>query len=92
MHRRAISSGPLALTLTLSGPALAQDTPERVITFGHLNNTDHPVSLGVDRFAELLPAQSGVICGLGPVGYRLGPVGHLLAVRALADALALAGA
>jgi len=59
MQRRTISSGLLALTLTLSGPALAQDTPERVIKFGHLNNADHPVSLGVKRFAELLLAKSG---------------------------------
>jgi len=32
---------------------------ERVIKFGHLNNADHPVSMGVKRFAELLAAKSG---------------------------------
>jgi tripartite ATP-independent transporter DctP family solute receptor len=32
---------------------------ERVIRFGHLNNTDHPVSFGVKRFAELISAKSG---------------------------------
>ena len=37
----------------------AQDIQERVIKFGHLNNTDHPVSLGVKRFAELVAAKSG---------------------------------
>ena len=30
-----------------------------VIKFGHLNNTDHPVSMGVKRFAELLATKSG---------------------------------
>ncbi len=37
----------------------AQDIQERVIKFGHLNNADHPVSLGVKRFAELVAAKSG---------------------------------
>jgi hypothetical protein len=40
-------------------PAKAQDVQERVIKFGHLNNADHPVSMGVKRFAELLAAKSG---------------------------------
>ncbi|HSV44463.1 MAG TPA: TRAP transporter substrate-binding protein [Ramlibacter sp.] len=39
--------------------AFAQDVQERTIKFGHLNNTDHPVSQGVKRFAELLAAKSG---------------------------------
>ena len=32
---------------------------ERVIRFGHLNNPDHPVSIGVKKFAELVAAKSG---------------------------------
>ncbi len=40
-------------------PALAQDIQERVIKFGHLNNADHPVSMGTKKFAELLAAKSG---------------------------------
>jgi tripartite ATP-independent transporter DctP family solute receptor len=40
-------------------PAAAQDAPDRVIKFGHLNNADHPVSFGVKRFSELLAAKSG---------------------------------
>ena len=40
-------------------PASAQEIQERTIKFGHLNNTDHPVSLGVKRFAELVAAKSG---------------------------------
>lgn len=37
----------------------AQDVHERTIRFGHLNNTDHPVSMGVKKFAEVLAAKSG---------------------------------
>jgi len=37
----------------------AQDIQDRVIKFGHLNNADHPVSMGVKRFAEVLAAKSG---------------------------------
>jgi tripartite ATP-independent transporter DctP family solute receptor len=40
-------------------PVSAQDIQERTIKFGHLNNPDHPVSLGVKRFAELVAAKSG---------------------------------
>ncbi len=32
---------------------------EKIIKFGHLNNPDHPVSMGVKRFAELVGAKSG---------------------------------
>lgn len=39
--------------------ALAQDIQERTIKFGHLNNTDHPTSMGVKKFAELVAAKSG---------------------------------
>jgi tripartite ATP-independent transporter DctP family solute receptor len=38
-------------------PAQAQEP--RTIRFGHLNNPDHPISLGVKRFAELVAAKSG---------------------------------
>ena len=50
----------LAAICVAAGPlARAQDIQERTIKFGHLNNTDHPVSLGVKRFAELVAAKSG---------------------------------
>ena len=39
-------------------PASAQ-VQDRTIRWGHLNNTDHPVSLGVQKFAEILAAKSG---------------------------------
>ncbi|WP_231402465.1 TRAP transporter substrate-binding protein [Caenimonas aquaedulcis] len=45
--------GLLAFALAAS----AQE--ERTIKFGHLNNTDHPVSMGVKKFAEILAAKSG---------------------------------
>ncbi len=45
--------------LTAGGMALAQDIQERTIRFGHLNNTDHPTSTGVKKFAELVAAKSG---------------------------------
>jgi TRAP-type transport system periplasmic protein len=50
--------GATALLL-IAFSAQAQEIQERVIKFGHLNNTDHPVSIGVRRFAELLATKSG---------------------------------
>jgi len=52
---RSLMLATLAAAFAL--PAAAQS--ERVIRFGHLNNADHPVSLGVKRFAELLATKSG---------------------------------
>jgi TRAP-type transport system periplasmic protein len=55
----------LSLVLTtgviffVHSPAGAQDVHERTIRWGHLNNTDHPVSFGVQKFAEVLAAKSG---------------------------------
>ena len=48
-----------ALTLAAARPAVAQDIQERTIRWGHLNNTDHPVSKGVQKFAEIVAAKSG---------------------------------
>ena len=39
--------------------ALAQGIQEHTIKVGHLNNADHPPSLGVKKFAELVAAKSG---------------------------------
>ncbi|MDB5915164.1 MAG: dicarboxylate transporter, DctP subunit, partial [Ramlibacter sp.] len=52
---RAAVFGAIVLA---SFAAAAQDVQERVIKFGHLNNADHPVSMGVKRFAELLASKS----------------------------------
>ena len=46
------------LCALLGTPAIAQ-VQERTIRWGHLNNTDHPVSFGVKKFAEILLAKSG---------------------------------
>jgi len=54
---RSTVTGATFLLAALS--AGAQDIQERVIKFGHLNNPDHPVSMGVKRFAELVAAKSG---------------------------------
>src|SRR6185369_11077527 len=57
-------TGTLSIALVTIGsvlgtlPATAQ-IQERTIRWGHLNNTDHPVSFGVQKFAEVLAAKSG---------------------------------
>ena len=53
----AVATAAIAITL-LAVPAHAQ-VQERTIRWGHLNNTDHPVSLGVQKFAEILATKSG---------------------------------
>ena len=57
--RALFTTALLTTALLASGAVHAQDVQERTIKFGHLNNTDHPVSLGVKRFAELVAAKSG---------------------------------
>ncbi|CAN5207404.1 TRAP transporter substrate-binding protein [soil metagenome] len=49
----------LAAASVMGTQAQAQEIQERTIRFGHLNNTDHPVSAGVRKFAELVAAKSG---------------------------------
>ena len=51
-------AGGLAL-LAATTFVQAQDIQERTIRFGHLNNTDHPTSWGVKKFAEIVAAKSG---------------------------------
>src|SRR5215217_2143498 len=57
MKVSAVAVAAIAITL-FAGPADAQ-VQDRTIRWGHLNNTDHPVSLGVQKFAEILAAKSG---------------------------------
>ncbi|HEY6755718.1 MAG TPA: TRAP transporter substrate-binding protein DctP, partial [Pseudolabrys sp.] len=57
MKTSAVAIAAIAVTLS-AFPADAQ-VQERTIRWGHLNNTDHPVSLGVQKFAEILAAKSG---------------------------------
>src|SRR3954451_10889445 len=56
MRLAKILSAALFSALVI-GAASAQE--ERTIRWGHLNNTDHPVSFGVKKFAEILAAKSG---------------------------------
>ena len=52
----AIATVALALSV---GDGRAQDIKEHTIRWGHLNNTDHPVSFGVKKFAEIVAEKSG---------------------------------
>jgi tripartite ATP-independent transporter DctP family solute receptor len=59
-----VNTRPLIAAILAAGAmiamtsTLAQNIQERTIRFGHLNNTDHPVSMGVKKFAELVAAKS----------------------------------
>ena len=60
MFFRSIAVSVLTIGVAIGmSPALAQDIQERVIRFGHLNNPDHPVGMGVKKFAEIVAAKSG---------------------------------
>jgi tripartite ATP-independent transporter DctP family solute receptor len=56
------SLAKLTALLSLSvaaGMVSAQDIKEHTIRLGHLNNADHPTSLGAKKFAEIVAAKSG---------------------------------
>jgi TRAP-type transport system periplasmic protein len=57
--KKLLRATAVAAAFAFAACGHAQDVQERVIKFGHLNNTDHPVSMGVKRFAELVAAKSG---------------------------------
>jgi tripartite ATP-independent transporter DctP family solute receptor len=60
MYKRACAVAILAIgAISGTSAAYAQEIQERVIRFGHLNNPDHPVSMGVKKFAEIVAAKSG---------------------------------
>jgi tripartite ATP-independent transporter DctP family solute receptor len=60
MHRRSFLAAAVFIGLAASSaPVRAQEIQERTIRWGHLNNTDHPVSKGVQKFAEIVAAKSG---------------------------------
>ena len=59
MKSKLIQLTVMLSLLAAGGMALAQDIQERTIKFGHLNNTDHPTSFGVKKFAEIVAAKSG---------------------------------
>ena len=56
---KVIAVAIAAIAITLFAGAADAQVQERTIRWGHLNNTDHPVSLGVQKFAEILAAKSG---------------------------------
>jgi TRAP-type transport system periplasmic protein len=58
-RRTVIVGAASSLTLAATGPGVAQGVQERTIRWGHLNNPDHPTSLGVRKVAEVLLAKSG---------------------------------
>ncbi|WP_153109269.1 TRAP transporter substrate-binding protein [Propionivibrio limicola] len=52
----------LTMAVALLAPGVsnsAEDIQARTIKFGHLNNTDHPISAAVKKFGELVAAKSG---------------------------------
>src|SRR3954469_11850490 len=58
--RRVLAAAALMGGLAMvAAPSRAQDIQERTIRWGHLNNPDHPVSMGVKKFAEIVAAKSG---------------------------------
>src|SRR4051812_8421573 len=58
--RRVLAAAALMVGLAMvAAPGRAQDIQERTIRWGHLNNPDHPVSMGVKKFAEIVAAKSG---------------------------------
>ena len=59
MKLKLIKLTAMLSLLAAGGLALAQDIQERTIRLGHLNNADHPTSLGAKKFAELVAAKSG---------------------------------
>jgi tripartite ATP-independent transporter DctP family solute receptor len=59
MNKKLMKCVAILGLVVANSVALAQDIQERTIKFGHLNNTDHPTSMGVKKFAELVVAKSG---------------------------------
>jgi tripartite ATP-independent transporter DctP family solute receptor len=59
MRLSAVLSAAVLGGALFASAVSAQEVQERTIRWGHLNNTDHPVSFGVKKFAEILLAKSG---------------------------------
>jgi TRAP-type transport system periplasmic protein len=59
LTRRKALAGAAAVAALPIVRVGAQEVQERTIRWGHLNNADHPVSLGVKKVAEILAAKSG---------------------------------
>ena len=59
MRKKTAVAIALAVSSLGAGPSGAQDISDRVIRWGHLNNTDHPISLAVRKFTEVVAQKSG---------------------------------
>jgi tripartite ATP-independent transporter DctP family solute receptor len=59
MMRRGILFVAVFATASLSLLPASAQVRERTIRWGHLNNPDHPISLGVQKVAEILATKSG---------------------------------
>src|SRR5262245_14332989 len=59
MIRNTIIAACAVCALAMPLATSAQDVQDRTIRWGHLNNTDHPVSLGVKKFTEIVAAKTG---------------------------------
>lgn len=59
MKIKLIKLAAICSLVAAGAAAMAQDIQERTIKIGHLNNTDHPTSMGVKKFAEIVTAKSG---------------------------------
>ncbi|MDD0809668.1 TRAP transporter substrate-binding protein [Curvibacter sp. RS43] len=59
MNIKLIKLAAICSLVAAGTAAMAQDIQERTIKIGHLNNTDHPTSMGVKKFAEIVTAKSG---------------------------------
>jgi tripartite ATP-independent transporter DctP family solute receptor len=57
--RRGILFVAVFATASLSLLPASAQVRERTIRWGHLNNPDHPISLGVQKVAEILATKSG---------------------------------
>jgi TRAP-type C4-dicarboxylate transport system substrate-binding protein len=58
-HFTLVTAVAVVSLLSAAPASFAQDIQERTIRWGHLNNTDHPVSLGVKQFTDIVAAKSG---------------------------------
>jgi TRAP-type C4-dicarboxylate transport system substrate-binding protein len=58
--------------LLAAAPVRSQDIKERSLRFGFQNTADHPVGVGLQRFAEIVNKKSG-----GKISVRLFPGGTL---------------
>lgn len=59
IHMLTMSAVAFAAVVASAALPVQAQVQERTIRWGHLNNTDHPISFGVQKTAEILKAKSG---------------------------------